>query len=139
MINVKCELYRLDTRAEHTETTSEYTIFLNTNIGVGICFDEHTNFTNITEVAIKSVINSIKCNEVECNKMYSLWKDGRLYYVHGIVADYSNPNKVLVLYQALYGIYKYYLRPYELFVSEVDKNREADNKTGQKYRFELVE
>lgn len=43
----------------------------------------------------------------------------------------------IVVYQALYGDYKYFVRPYEMFVSKLDHDKYPDVK--QEYRFELIE
>ena len=41
----------------------------------------------------------------------------------------------MVVYRALYDDFKIYVRPYDLFVSKVDKNKYPD--INQEYRFEL--
>lgn len=67
-------------------------------------------------------------NEVKVNGVYKHFK-GNLYIVEDI-AYHSETVEKLVIYRALYGDNKLWVRPYESFVEEVNKN-------GQVHRFEL--
>lgn len=65
--------------------------------------------------------------------------DNSAEYLYRILAfaQHTENGEKLVIYQALYPPYKTCARPYDMFVSEVDRNKYPDIK--QKYRFEVVE
>lgn len=60
-------------------------------------------------------------------------------YLYRILAfaQHTETGEKLVIYQALYPPYKTCARPYDMFISEVDRDKYPDVK--QQYRFEVVE
>ena len=71
--------------------------------------------------------------EIKVKSIYKHFK-GDFYFVEDI-ATFSETGEKMVIYRMLYGDCGLYVRPYEMFAGEVDRNKYPDVK--QKYRFEL--
>ena len=73
--------------------------------------------------------------KIKIGSIYKHFKN-KYYIILDIVNDCENGNKIVV-YKALYGEYKVWVRDYNGFISEVDHNKYPE--IIQKYRFEEVE
>ena len=71
--------------------------------------------------------------ELKIHGVYKHFK-GDSYIIED-VATHSETREKYVVYRALYGDNELYIRPYNMFMSEVDHNKYPEVKP--KYRFEL--
>ena len=72
--------------------------------------------------------------KIKTNTIYKHFK-GDLYLVIDIATNTETDEK-MVVYRALYGDCKLFTRPYDIFISEVDKDKYPNIK--QKYKYEEV-
>jgi hypothetical protein len=73
--------------------------------------------------------------EVQTHSVYRHYK-GQMYYVMSL-AEHTETNEYMVVYHGLYGEAETWVRPMDMFLSEVPED--AENPMGQRYRFELMD
>ena len=73
--------------------------------------------------------------EIETNRKYRHFKGNDYFVLH--IGIHTETGEKCVVYKALYGDYGIFIRPLNMFASEVDHEKYPDIK--QKYRYELVE
>ena len=73
-------------------------------------------------------------NELKIKAIYRHFK-GDLYLVEDI-AKHSETNEEFVVYRKLYGDCSLWIRPKDMFLSKVDKEKYPDSE--QEYRFEHI-
>lgn len=71
--------------------------------------------------------------EIKIHGVYKHFKNNQ--YIVEDIATHSETGEKYVVYRQLYGNNDLYIRPMDMFLSEVDKEKYPDVK--QKYRFEL--
>ena len=74
-------------------------------------------------------------NELKLKRVYRHFKGG-LYLVED-VARHSETDEEYVIYRKLYGDCSLWIRPKEMFLSSVDREKYPDCE--QEYRFQLIE
>lgn len=82
---------------------------------------------------VEIITNALR--RIDIGRVYRHFK-GKLYLVLDL-ATHSETGELYVVYKALYGDCKTYIRHYLMFASEVDHEKYPD--VSQEYRFELVE
>lgn len=77
-----------------------------------------------------------KIGDIVCHFKREMVDQSTNQYLYKIIAfaHHSETDEQLVVYEALYAPFKVCARPYDMFISEVDREKYPEVK--QKYRFE---
>jgi len=81
-------------------------------------------------------IISFNAEHTESGELYKIIRNKKQFYTYDDGYNTHNSNEQLILYKSLYDDHCPYLRPLDMFISEVDKIKYP--KVKQEYRFELV-
>ena len=95
----------------------------------------NVSFKNSCENEFLILIEVIVMRKILAGRVYRHFK-GKDYKVL-VVAQHTETGEQCVVYQALYDDFAYYVRPYAMFASEVDRDKYPE--VEQQYRFELTE
>ena len=123
----------------HTETEDKYCIYFNRkNDRYEVASEESVvMYLAIMDVSDENAIecvNKEKLPDVEKPSYYNHFKDKK-YLVYSVA--YDTKGEKFVVYKAMYGDQKSYIRPYDMFMSEVDREKYPD--VEQQFRFEHIE
>lgn len=93
----------------------------------------------VKEVIIDETLDRFQIGDIVKHFKREYVSEDTSEYLYKILAfaSHTENGECLVIYQALYPPFKTCARPYEMFISEVDREKYPDVK--QQYRFEVVE
>ena len=109
-------------------------------IPVSLDKDEYVEMDTEPELPRKTVIErDLKVGDIVQHFKREWVNSETSEYLYKILAfaSHTETGEHLVIYQGLYAPFKICARPYDMFMSEVDRDKYPDVK--QKYRFERVE
>ena len=109
-------------------------------IPVSLDKDEYAELDTEPELPRKTVIErDLKVGDIVQHFKREWVNSETSEYLYKILAfaSHTETGEHLVIYQGLYAPFKICARPYDMFMSEVDRDKYPDVK--QKYRFERVE